>query len=189
MDQSRTGSGGVNALGALLQLLCPTRPGSLTVGIIDRNIGTLWHDVWTDRGLVQHGRADIAGESCGEEPIEDASHDEADHDQTEDDDETSVEDQLGNEATWCDFVDVSSVVTLGEARNRSLEIVTAVEDEGPIFPVVWVGGKDGADGSVDVIVWDGGFVDSHVRCHVEDGTIDYEVIGEPCDLVPTVSGP
>ena len=190
MNQGRTGSGGTNGLGALLQLLlCPTCPGGLTVGVVDGNVGTLRHDVWADRGLVQQGRADTASKSRGEEPVEDASHDEADHDQAENHDETGIKNQLGDEATWRDFVDVASVVTLGEARNRSLEIIAAVEDEGSIFPVLRVAGKDGAEGSVDVVVRDGGFVGGYVGCHVEDRPIDYEVIGEPCNLVPAVPGP
>jgi len=190
MDQGRTGPGGASRLrGAFLQLLLsPTCPGSLTVDIVDGDIGTLWHDAWADHGLVQLGRADIASESCGEEPIEDASHDETDHDQAENDDETGIKDQLGNEAAWRDFVDIASVVTLGEATNCRLEIITTVKDEGSIFPVLWIAGKDGAECSVEIITPDGGFVGSHVRCHVEDGAIDYEVIGEFCDLVPIVSG-
>ena len=80
------------------------------------------------------------------------------------------------------------MVTLSEARDCGLEIVTTVKDEGPIFSILWVSGEDSAEGSVDIIAWDGGFVDSHVRCHVENGSIKYEEIGEPRDLVPTVSG-
>ena len=190
MDQGRTGSGGTGGFGgALLQLLLLfTCPRSLTVDVVDGNIGTLRHDAWADRGLVQQGRADITSESRGEEPIEDASHDEADHDETKDNDETGVKDQLRNEAARRDFVDVASVVTLGEARNCSLEIVTTVEDEGSIFPVRWVSGKDCAEGGVDVIAWNGRFVGLHIGFHVEDGPIDYEVVGEVRNLLPTVSG-
>ena len=87
MDQSRTGSGGTGGLGGLLQLLLsPACPGRLTIDIIDGDVGTFWHDTWADRRLVQLGGADISSESCREEPTEDASHDETDHDQTEDDD-------------------------------------------------------------------------------------------------------
>jgi len=190
MNQGRTGSGGAGGLGgALLQLLLTlTCPWCLTVDVVDGNVGALWHDAWADCGFVQQGRADIASESGGEEPIENASHDEAYHDETENNDETGIKDQLGNEAAWRNFVDVAGVVALDEARNCSLEIVTTVEDEGPIFPVRWVSGKDSTESSVDVIAWNGGFVGGHIRCHVEDGSIDYEVVGEVRDLVPTVSG-
>ena len=95
---------------------------------------------------------------------------------------------MGNEAAWRDLVDVAGVVTLGEARNCSLEVITTVKDEGSIFPVLWVPGKDSAEGSVDIIAWDSGFVDSCVGCHVEDGPIEYEVISELGNLVPIVSG-
>jgi len=136
MNQGRTGSGRTSGLGCFLQLLLPPCPGGLTVDIVDGNIGTLWHDTRTDHGFVQLGRADISSESCGKEPVKDASHDEADHDQTENDDETGIKDQLGNETAWRDFIYVASVVTLGEARDCSLEIAAAVKDEGSVFSII-----------------------------------------------------
>ena len=153
----------------------PACPRGLTVDVVNGNIGTLRHNARTDCGLVQLGGVDIASESCGEEPVEKASHDETNHDQAENDDETGVEHQLGNETARRDLVDVSSVVALGEARNCSLEIAPTVKDEGSIFSAL--ARKDGAEGGVDIIACDGGCMGGHVWCHVDYGPIEYEVIG------------
>ena len=69
---------------------------------------------------------------------------------------------------------------LGEARNCSLEIAQAIKDEDSILSVFT--GKDGADGSVDIITCNGGCVGSHTWCHVDHSPIEYGVIGESCGL-------
>ena len=108
------------------------------------------------------------------------------HDQAENDDETGVKHQLGDETSWCDLVNVSGVVTLGEAGNCGPKVASTVEHEGSIFSVLAC--QNGAEGGVDVIARNGGCVGSHVRSDVDHGSVEYEVIGKICDHVPIVAG-
>ena len=47
--------------------------------------------------------------------------------------------------------------------------------------------EDGANGSIESISRDGGGMDSHIRVHIEDGTVEHEIICECGYLIPVVT--
>src|SRR5262249_41904066 len=118
----------------------------------------------------------------------DAGHCEAGHDDSEDDDQTCVEEKLRDETAWSDLVNVASNIAFEETWRSGFEGIAVVKQAGSIFTRTRVlSEKDGADGGINGVVGDGFGVGGHVGREIEDDAIDDHEILERGDLLPIVT--